>query len=353
MLRPEQIFDGHNDAVTRYTSSDDDWVFIERSPNGHLDLVRGREGGFLGGFFAIFPGIEPGTWFPRGKHFHTDGESFRVDLAPELPTSVAFDCSERMFDRLDATGRDSEGRFAVVRTAAELDEALQSGAMAAVAHFEGAEALGADLEHFDHFYERGLRSIGPVWSRANAFGTGVPFAYPGSPDVGPGLTEAGRRLVHQCDERRLVVDLAHMNEAGFWDVAGITSRPLVVTHTGAHSLCEKPRNLTDKQIDAVGESGGVIGITFFTGDLTPSVDPEGDASTARIAAHVRYIAERIGVQHVALGSDFDGAPIPRDMGDAAGLPLLVTRLKEAGFDGDELAHITHGNWLRVLRQTLA
>lgn len=352
MLRPEQIFDGHNDAVTRYTSSDADWTFLERSPTGHLDLVRGQAGGFIGGFFAIFPGIEPNTWFPRGQHYHRNADgSFRVDLAPPFPEQLAFDTSQRMFDRLEATERDSDGQFVLIRSRRALEDAIQTGAMAAIAHFEGAEALGADLRHFDHFYDRGLRSIGPVWSRANAFGTGVPFAYPAGPDIGPGLTDAGKDLVRECDRRGVVVDLAHLNEAGFWDVAEITSRPLVVTHTAAHALSQKPRNVTDKQIDAVGESGGVIGITFFTGDLTASPDPDADVSLTRIVEHVRYIADRIGPEHVALGSDFDGAPIPSDLSDAAGLARLVAALRTP-FDDTTLALINHGNWLRVLRNTL-
>lgn len=353
MLRPEHVFDGHNDAITRYTSSDAEWTFLDRSPNGHLDLVRAREGGFVGGFFAIFPGIEPDTWFPRGEHYHRapDG-SFRVDLAPPLAEEIAFDVSERMFDRLHTTEAASNGEVVLVQSTADLDRALGRGAMAIIAHFEGAEALGADLRHFDHFHGRGLRSVGPVWSRANAFGTGVPFAFPASPDIGPGLTEAGKHLIRTCDTRGVVVDLAHLNAAGFWDVAKLTTRPLIVTHTAVHALCEKPRNLTDRQIDAVGESGGVIGITFFTGDLTASHEPTGEVSTSRIVDHVSYIAERIGPEHVALGSDFDGASIPRDMADAAGLGLLVQALRDRGFADDTLALVAHQNWLRVLAATL-
>lgn len=348
-----KIFDGHNDTVTRQASDDTDWTFFERSSTGHLDVPRARESGFVGGFFAIFPGIEPDTWWPRGKSFHKEDDgSFRVDMPPELPSEVAFEMTERMFDRFELTEERSEGAFRVVRTSGELHQAIEEGALAAVAHIEGAEALGEDLRHLDHFYDRGLRSVGPVWSRSNAFGHGVPFAYPAGPDIGPGLTEAGERLVRLCDARGLVIDLSHLNEAGFWDVARITSRPLVVTHSAAHALCQKPRNLYDAQIDAVGESGGVVGITFFTGDLTASQTFEGNVPIARIVEHARYIADRIGPEHVALGSDFDGAPIPPEMRDVTGLPKLIDAFRNDGWSEAEIEQVAHANWLRILTATL-
>ncbi len=105
------------------------------------------------------------------------------------------------------------------------------------------------------WYAAGLRSLGPVWSRPNAFGHGVPFISPSSPDTGPGLTEAGRALVGRCAELGILVDLSHLNEAGFWDVAALEPGPLVATHSAAHALCATSRNLTDAQLDAIGESG--------------------------------------------------------------------------------------------------
>ena len=155
-----------------------------------------------------------------------------------------------------------------------------------------------------------------------------------------------------CDSRGLVIDLAHLNEKGFWDVAGTTSNPLVVTHSAAHALSPKPRNLTDRQLDAIAESGGVVGITFFTGDLQPGRNPAPNVGVEVIVRHVLYIADRLGPEHVALGSDFDGAPIPGDMRDAAGLPLLLDELRNAGFDDEALALVTHENWLRILRGVL-
>lgn len=352
-LPPTAVFDGHNDAITRYSSGDpdDDWVFLTEVDYGHIDLPRARRGELVGGFFAICaPPIE-GTWDPKGEHRHQTEGGFRVDLAPALDEDYAREFTDLMVTRLTRLDHNSE-EVVLVRTADELNGSLERSAMAAVLHFEGAEAIDADLNRLYDYFELGLRSLGPVWSRPNVFATGVPFAFPSSPDVGPGLTEAGERLVDACNDLGIMIDLAHMNERGFWDVVGQTTEPVVVTHTAVHALAPTARNLTAKQIDAVAEADGVIGITFFVGDLRD--DGRYDASTPleTLVRHIVHVAERVGVDHVALGSDFDGARIPTVIGDATGLPKLVAALSAAGFDDDELSRITHRNWLRVLNATL-
>ena len=125
------------------------------------------------------------------------------------------------------------------------------GSLAAVLHIEGAEAIDPELDALEVLHAAGLRSLGPVWSRPNLFGHGVPFRFPSSPDTGPGLTDAGKALVRACNELRLMLDLSHLNEAGFWDVAALSQAPLVASHSNAHALCPCSRNLTDKQLDAI------------------------------------------------------------------------------------------------------
>src|SRR5262249_13192549 len=147
------------------------------------------------------------------------------------------------------------------RVARRADE-FEVGRVTVIMHMEGAEALSTDLSDLEEWYGRGLRSLGPVWSRPNAFGEGVPFAFPSTPDTGPGLTPAGRNLVNACNRLGILVDCSHLTEAGFWDVASLSLVPLVATHSNAHALCRSSRNLTDAQLDAIGESGGVVGINF-------------------------------------------------------------------------------------------
>jgi membrane dipeptidase len=225
---------------------------------------------------------------------------------------------------------------------------MQQGVLAAVLHMEGAEAIDPDLDALDVFYQAGLRSLGPVWSRPNAFGYGVPFIWPSSPDIGPGLTAAGRRLVARCAELGVLVDLSHLNAAGFWDVARMELGPLVATHAGAHALTAASRNLLDEQLDAIGDTGGLVGIVFACPFLRPDFADDPDTPLELIVDHARYVADRIGAEHVALGSDFDGATIPASLGDVAGMPKLIDALGQAGFSAAELEAIAWGNWRRVL-----
>jgi membrane dipeptidase len=220
-------------------------------------------------------------------------------------------------------------------------------------HLEGAEAIDPGLEALELWHAAGLRSLGPVWSRPNVFAHGVPFVFPSSPDTGPGLTLAGTALVRRCAELGIAIDLSHLNEAGFWDVARLDGAPLIASHSGVHALSPASRNLTDAQLDAIGASSGLVGIVYAVNFLRADGAEDADTPLATIAAHARYVADRIGVAHVALGSDFDGATIPAELGDAAGLPRLLDALRDAGFTADELRAIAWENWVRVLERAWA
>ena len=158
--------------------------------------------------------------------------------------------------------RASEGALKICRTAADVRACLASGTIAAILHMEGAEAIDDSLDALHLFHAMGLRSLGPVWSRPTIFGHGVPFAFPSSPDTGPGLTDAGKRLVAECNRLRIMLDLSHMNEAGFNDVARLSDAPLVATHSNAHAICPSSRNLTDRQLAMIRDSGGMVGLNF-------------------------------------------------------------------------------------------
>ena len=181
--------------------------------------------------------------------------------------------------------------------------------------------------------------------------TACPFRFPHSPNTGPGLTTAGKRLVQECNRLGILIDLAHLNEKGFWDVAALSSAPLVVTHADVYAICPSTRNLTDEQIDAIGKSGGVIGINFETLNTHPRSDPNPDVPLTQITRHIDYIVKRIGVDHVAFGSDFDGADMPNQLKDVAGLPKLIHLLQEQGYNQSALEKLAYKNWLRVLKAT--
>jgi len=334
------VFDGHNDALTREDHHD----LAGGRAGGHLDLPRMREGGMRGGIFAVFT-PSPGD-HSRERSFG-DGGAYSEPLAAPVPHETAAAHASAAAGRLLRLER--EGELRVARTIADVDAALEdSSPPVAVLHLEGAEAIDPGLEALEQWYAAGLRSLGPVWSRANDFAHGVPFAFPSSPDVGPGLTARGEALLAACAERGILVDLSHLNEAGFWDVARIEAGPLVASHSGAHAICAASRNLTDAQLDAIAASDGLVGIVFATPFLRPDFADDADTPIALIAEHARYVADRIGARHVALGSDFDGATIPAALGDAAGLPKLVAALREAGFSDEETAAVGWHNWRRVL-----
>jgi membrane dipeptidase len=246
---------------------------------------------------------------------------------------------------------ESNGQVKVVRTAEELAACLRDGVLAAILHFEGAEPIDPGLDALEVFYRAGLRSLGLVWSRPNAFAHGVPFAFPRSPDTGPGLTDAGRELVRACNRLGIMIDLSHLNEQGFWDVAGLSDAPLVATHSNAHAICPSARNLTDKQLDAIRESDGMVGLNFAVGFLREDGKNHPDTPIEVMVRHVEHLVDRLGIDRVGFGSDFDGAKISLELGDAAGLPKLIAALRERGYDDAALRKITHENWVRVLRTT--
>ncbi len=333
------VFDGHNDALTRQDHAD----LAGGRSGGHLDLPRMRAGGVHGAIFAVFTDSEDENEVPLPR----DDGVIEFELAAEVDHRTAAAEATAAAGRLLALERD--GAVIVARTIADVDRARDgAGPPATVLHLEGAEAIDPGLEALDTWYAAGLRSLGPVWSRPNAFAHGVPFIFPSSPDTGPGLTPAGRGLVRRCAELGILVDLSHLNEAGFWDIAALDAGPLVASHAGAHAVAAASRNLTDAQLGAIAASDGLVGIVFACSFLRPDFADTADTPIELIARHARYVADRIGVRHLAFGSDFDGTTIPAAVGDAAGMPRVLDALRGAGFTGAELAEIGWDNWRRVL-----
>ncbi|MBT9371669.1 dipeptidase [Rhizobium sp. CSW-27] len=339
---PLPVFDGHNDVLLRMRraqTGDPIQGFLEGETGGHIDLPRARAGGLAGGLCAIF------IPSPSGRP-DASGDFVAPAQADALNETLAM--ARLLFDLETRAG----GALKVCRSVGEIRSAMAENRFAAVFHIEGIEAAGADLDALYVLHQAGLRSLGPVWSRPNIFAHGVPFRFPSSPDIGPGLTEAGKDLIRACNRLKIMVDLSHMNEQGFWDIAKLSDAPLVASHSNAHALSPHSRNLTDRQLDAIRDTGGLVGINFGVLFLREDGMKNPDTPLERIADHVIYIADRIGIDHVALGSDFDGTTVPEALKDAAGLPLLMNALQARGFDREALQKVAHGNWLSVLERTL-
>ena len=351
MPAPIPVFDGHNDIVLKIAPAGAarDRLWLQGEGAGHLDLPRMLASGFAGGFFAVY--------IPSPDYEDLDALEARMDNPPydfPLPDLIDHRAAQpvaiEMLGHLLWMERASEGRFRWCRTAAEIRAAMAASVVAGVIHFEGAEAIGPDLDALHLFHAMGLRSLGPVWSRPTIFGHGVPFRFPSTGDTGPGLTDLGRALVKECNALGIMLDLSHLNEKGFWDVAKLSDAPLVATHSNAFALCNSSRNLSDRQLRAIGETGGMAGLNFATCFLRPDGRESTDMTLDPVKRHIEHMLKLAGEDHVGLGSDYDGASTPKDIGGAEGLPVLIQAMREMGLGAGLIDKIAHGNWVRLLER---
>jgi membrane dipeptidase len=347
------VFDGHNDILLRLLQAPArrEKIWLTGEGRGHLDLPRMRAGGFAGGFFAIYL-PSPVTHDDAGFMAQMDCPPYALPLPEPIPFADALAPAFAAAGHLLWMERASEGAFRICRTAAEVRAAIAEGVIAGIMHMEGAEAIDESLDALHSFHALGLRSLGPVWSRPTIFGHGVPFAFPAGPDTGPGLTAAGKRLVRECNKLKIMLDLSHLNEQGFNDVAALSDAPLVATHSNAHALCPSSRNLTDRQLDIIRASRGMVGVNFAVGFLNADGAKDTRRGWAPMLRHLEHLIARLGEDHVGLGSDFDGADIPAVLGDGAGLQGLVGALREHGFGEALIRKLAHENWLATLERSL-
>ena len=354
MNRPIPFFDGHNDFLLRLmkTPAPREETWLGSAAMGHLDLARMREAGFAGGLFAIFVP-------PLGAGKPPDFRSAMANPPYVMPTPPEMTHSEAQPDALAMAGllhwmeRSAHDEFRVCRTVPDIREAMGSGRIAGVMHLEGAEAIGPDLDALYLFHQMGLRSLGPVWSRDTIFGFGVPMSFPGTPDTGPGLTEKGKDLVRLCDELGIMIDLAHLNEKGFDDVAATSHAPLVATHSNVHALCASPRNLTDRQLHMIRERGGMVGFNFATFYLNADGRADPGLGWDVMLRHLDHLVTELGEDHVGLGSDFDGCVLPDLIGDVTGVPRLFDAMAAHGYDAALIAKLARENWIACLERCLA
>ena len=349
MTPARPYFDGHNDFLLRLLTAPDrrEALWLTGSGEGHLDLPRMQKAGFVGGFFAIFVPPEP-TGDPVDFMAMMESIPYDLPLPPMTPLNWSQGVALAMAAHMHWMERAAPDDFTICRDRADIDAAISAGKIAGIMHMEGAEAIGPDLDALYLFHEMGLRSLGPVWSRPTIFGHGVPMRFPGTPDTGPGLTDLGKDLIRLCDELGIMIDLSHLNQAGVDDVARLSKRPLVATHSNAHAICASTRNLTDRQLGQIRDSGGMVGLNYATfflpedglSDVAMGFDP-----TLR---HLDYLMEALGEDHVGLGSDFDGAIIPEAVKDVAGMPAFFDAMAAHGYDEPLIRKLGCDNWLACL-----
>lgn len=313
------VIDGHEDFITAIPRQGRD--FLAESDTGHVDWPRAQRGCLGGTFVSIYL---------------TDQQ------AEQNPVGYAI---KEMDDYLRICDR-SGGEVRAIRTTAELDRAIEDGAFAGIIHFEGADPISYSLKELRVFYEAGLRSLGITWSRPTIFGYGVMFQ---DPQPAGGLTDSGKTLVSECNRLGVLLDVSHLNPAGFWNLVQTTERPFVATHSSVKAISPHVRNLDDAQIRALAEKDGTIGINFANAFLRPDMDNRNDDTPLDlVVSHFEHIINLVGDRHVSIGSDYDGTSVPRELKDAAHLPVLLREFKARGWSDDRIERICNGNFRRVL-----
>ncbi|NLZ94130.1 MAG: membrane dipeptidase [Firmicutes bacterium] len=312
------IIDGHCDTVHHFRETKG-YNFSETNSIGHIDLPRLKEGGISLQFFALF--VEP-----EYKPFQA--------LQRTLQLAEHFLCE---------MGKNSE-QVKVIRTLQDLEEAMTQQKLGALMTLEGAEALEGGVEILQILYRLGLRGVGLTWNQRNGLADGV--------DVGAaagGLTKLGKRMVQEMNRLGIIVDGAHIAPRGFFDLLETSTKPIVITHANAAALCSHPRNLTDEQLRALRDHGGVVGLTFFPDFIAE----KGQATLAQLLDHFCYIADHFGIDILAIGADYDGIETTvEELSDVSKVPLLLNGLLERGFSKKEVQKIAGENLLNIVRNTL-
>ncbi|NQD92295.1 dipeptidase [Pseudomonas sp. CrR25] len=331
------IADLHDDALLWQRD------LLRRHAYGHSDLPRLLEGQVA---LQVFSTV---TKTPRGLNYQSNAaDSDNITLlamAQRWPRATWNSLLQRALyqaGKLQQAATDSAGRLTLIRTRADLASFLQAWRqdpqrVAALLATEGLHPLEGRLENLDRLYDAGFRIAGLTHFFDNEVGGSAHGLAKG------GLTPLGRDVIARLEERAMLIDLAHASRALIDDVLAVATRPLLVSHTGVEGTCPGPRNLSDRHLRGIAATGGVVGIGYWDAAVCAT-------SVAAIVAAIRYSAELIGVEHVALGSDFNGtihAPF-----DVTGLPQLTEGLLAAGFSQAEIGAIMGGNVQRLLLASL-
>lgn len=309
------IVDGHCDTLTAAPGQNRDIGRLSR--HGQLDLPRMVAGGVNVQFFAAF-------------------------ISPRFKDWALKKCLQYIDDFYMLMEKHKEA-VEPAFNAGEIRKITAAGKIAALLSVEGGEALSGDLAVLRMLYRLGVRSITLTWNGRNELGDGV-----GEGDSAGGLSQYGRTVVSEMNRLGMLVDVSHLSEKGFWDVAGVSGQPFAATHANCYALCKHPRNLTDAQIEHLAKTGGVVGLSFVPAFVHPA---KPDLNS--LIRHIDHIASRFGTQCIGLGSDFDGMDdyLP-GLEDAGCIPRLAEELLARGYSYDHVSDIMGGNWMRLLESVL-
>lgn len=302
---------------TLYLLAKKDIDIANKNSEGHIDIPRMIEGDVHLQVFAAF--VEP--------------EFMRKNAATMVLKMI-----DRMYQLIEKTDK-----FKLILDAGDIISAKKENKIGAMLSIEGGEALEGDIALLRMFYKLGVRALTLTWSLRNDIGDGVDGA------ASSGLTDFGKQVVKEMNNLGMIVDISHLNERGFWDVVEISEKPIIASHSDCKSLCQHKRNLTDEQIKAIAQKGGVIGINFAPQFLRD----DGKASIDDVLNHIDHISELVGPRHVGFGSDFDGIDeTPDGLHDISCFPKLLDGLKNRGYSNEEINNICYGNFENLISQIL-
>ncbi|MEW6572736.1 MAG: dipeptidase [Bacillota bacterium] len=288
---------------------------FEAGTEGHVDLPRLRSGGVDVQFFAVFVS-------PRYRGIYLRRALEQVEIFATITSSY----SEKLVSVSNGPG---------------LDEALNKGKIAGVLTVEGGHVLEGSIGVLRIFHRLGVRCLTLTWNCRNELADGV-----AETNTGGRLTSFGREVVREMEKLGMLVDVAHLAPAGFWDVLRLAQYPIIASHANSRRICDHPRNLTDEQVRELAATGGVIGVNFVP-DFVDPVNPTID----RLIDHIEHLASVGGIQCVGIGSDFDGAPkMVSGLEDSSALPLLTERLFERGWPEGDIRRVLGINFLRVMKE---
>ena len=318
--------DMHCDTLMMYAEPDNPRDLFQN--DRQVDFLRLKEGGAMAQFFAIFlPHWEPGN--PRAM----PDEQYIQLLSHGLFHSI----------------EQHSNLVRLARNAEEIQQNHQRGLLSAVLTMEDGRAVRGNLETLKRFYELGVRALALTWNYEHCFG------YPNSPDfqqIEKGLKPFGKEaVVYMQEELGMLVDVSHLSDGGFYDVASLCKKPFIASHSNARALSPHPRNLTDDMLRVLGEKGGVTGINFFGAFLNEDVT-DYRSTVDQMVRHARHIVNKAGLESLGFGSDFDGISGEQELTGCQKMPLLLDGLKKAGFHEKEIEQITHKNLLRVMKEAV-
>lgn len=359
------IIDMHADTTQRLV--DENVNLAQRLADGHFDAVRAKEGGLGAQFFSIW--VEPQLFGGGGANAIR-----RADVQINAVHNLV---------------KQNPETWELATTAADVRRIAAGGKIAALMGMEGGYAIDEKIENLDRYYQMGVRYLSPAWSVSTS------WAGSSGDEAGQtrGLNDFGRAVIREMNRLGMMVDVSHLSDKAFWDIVNTSTRPVIATHSGCRAIANVPRNLKDDMIVALAKTGGVVNVIFYPEHIEPGyaekkkrVDAEiaalvqrasdaerGDAahkklardrvrreeylkrlppvSVTRIVDHIDHIVKLVGVDHVGIGSDFDGVQVvPADLKSVADLPNLTKELLRRGYSESDIEKILGGNMLRVMEE---